>query len=103
MKNEHAQNLGLIKMIKKLSTGTCAGCVFNKLGKCALSDAYLHYHILDEMPKEIKACGLKITHEDLANYMNDEYLSNTCTGLSPSLSELFLLITKIENFKKEIK
>lgn len=100
MKNEHAQNLNLIKMIKKLSTGTCAGCVFNKLGQCAISDVYITCHDIEEMPKDIKECNIKVTHDDLASFIEDDFLAHSCVSESDD-SVIIQLINAIKDFKKE--
>lgn len=75
MKNKHAQDLNVLKMIKSLSQGKCAVCVFNKLGTCSLlsvhqvgyDDPLSDKDVMDDKFK----CKYKILHQDLSDFMVD--------------------------------
>lgn len=105
MKNKHAQDLNLLKMIKSLSQGKCAGCVFNKIGTCSLLP--IHQIGSDDplFDKDVMSdkfsCNYKILHQDLADFMVDEYTYVYGSDKPLMLTELNLLCKKINNYKEK--
>lgn len=102
MKNNLSNDLDFFKMIKSLSTGPCVGCVFNKLGECAIFEVYTHFNNLDFFPKKIDKCNIKITHKDFVNFIWDDYFARSCCS-DKSTTYLSLLLDDISNFKNSIK
>lgn len=106
MKNNYFQDLNLINIIKSLSQGKCAGCVFNKIGTCSL----LPIHQIDSLDllsdKDVMSdkfsCKYKILHQDLSDFFVDEYIYVHGSDKPLCLTELNLFCKKINNYK-EIK
>lgn len=104
MKNKHAQELNVLKLIKSLSEGKCAGCVFNKLGSCSLLPIHLANSDDPLFDKDVMSekfdCKFKILHQDLSDYMVDEYLYVFASEKPLILAELNLLCKKINHYKE---
>lgn len=104
MKNKHAQDLNILKLIKSLSEGKCAGCVFNKLGSCSLLS--IHQTSSDDplsdqdVMSEKYDCKYKILHQDLSDFMVDEFLYVYGSEKPLMLAELNLLCKKINHYKE---
>ena len=104
MKNKHAQDLNILKLIKSLSEGKCAGFVFNKLASCSLLPIF-RYSIDDsisdsDVMDEKFTCKFKILHQDLADSMVDEYICVYDSDKPLSLTALNSLCKKINNYKE---
>lgn len=103
MKNQFSQDLNLLKIIKSLSKGKCAGCIFNKIGTCALLDVHkVDSDVIsdqDVMSDKFN-CKYKILHQDLADFLVGEFLYIFNSEKPVCLTELNLLVKKINNFKE---